>query len=443
MTARQRARLEDLLAWARRRSPFYRELYRGLPQENPGLSQLPPVDKVQLMASFDGWVTDPAVARAGVEGFVADKALVGQPFLGRHFLCTTSGSTGDPGIFLHDPEAMTVYRALSLVRGYVSWMLPGVLFSTLRGGARVAVIIATGGHYAGAAWVERLRRLNPRIAAHARIVSVLMPVEEIVEVLNELRPEVLIGYPTAVTVLAEEQRAGRLHISPTLVATGGEGLTPADRVKVQAALNCPVREAYAASEFMGIAFDCLHGWLHLNSDWAILEPVDEAYRPIPPGQPSRTALLTNLANRVQPLIRYDLGDSITVNPAPCPCGSPLPAIRVEGRRDDILYFQGAGGDRVPVLPMAIAAVVEETPGQQRYQIIQTAPATIAVRLEAAAGHDASAVWEAVAARLRGYLSAQGLPGVAVQRSLDPPARDPVSGKFREVWTDLPRSGAVP
>jgi phenylacetate-coenzyme A ligase PaaK-like adenylate-forming protein len=34
---------------------------------------------------------------------------------------------------------------------------------------------------------------------------------------------------------------------------------------------------------------------------------------------------------VQPLIRYVMGDSVTVNPAPCACGSPLPTIHVERR----------------------------------------------------------------------------------------------------------------
>ena len=42
----------------------------------------------------------------------------------------------------------------------------------------------------------------------------------------------------------------------------------------------------------------------------ILEPVDRDYRPTPPGELSHTVLLTNLANAVQPIIRYDLGDSV-------------------------------------------------------------------------------------------------------------------------------------
>jgi phenylacetate-coenzyme A ligase PaaK-like adenylate-forming protein len=114
-----------------------------------------------------------------------------------------------------------------------------------------------------------------------------------------------------------------------------------------------------------MAFSCPHGWLHLNSDWAVLEAVDENLRPTPRGEPSHTVLLTNLANRVQPIIRYDLGDSVLERPDSCPCGSPLPAIRVVGRRDDILRLIGADGRIVRIVPLAISGVVDETPGALR------------------------------------------------------------------------------
>src|SRR5215210_3034289 len=92
---RQRARLADLIRFARARSPLYHNLYRQLPPHVTELRQLPPVTKAQLMASFDDWVTDPTVTRAGVEAFIADKALVGRRYLGRYAVWTTSGSTGE------------------------------------------------------------------------------------------------------------------------------------------------------------------------------------------------------------------------------------------------------------------------------------------------------------------------------------------------------------
>ena len=53
----------------------------------------------------------------------------------------------------------------------------------------------------------------------------------------------------------------------------------------------------------------------------ILEPVDAAHRPVPDGQVSHTTLLTNLANRTQPLLRYRLSDSLRFLPGGCACAS--------------------------------------------------------------------------------------------------------------------------
>jgi len=37
-------------------------------------------------------------------------------------------------------------------------------------------------------------------------------------------------------------------------------------------------------------------------------------------------LLTNLANLVQPLVRYEIGDIVTMATEPCDCGNHLPLI---------------------------------------------------------------------------------------------------------------------
>jgi phenylacetate-coenzyme A ligase PaaK-like adenylate-forming protein len=254
--------------------------------------------------------------------------------------------------------------------------------------------------------------------------------------LNEFQPAILMGYASAMTLLAREQSAGRLKLDVVLVEPGGECLTPAARSQIEAAFSCLVREGYGASEFASIASDCGHGWLHVNADWVILEPVDEGYQPVPPGQPSRKVLLTNLANRVQPIIRYDLGDSIVVRPDPCPCGIRLPAIRVKGRSAQVLCFQKPNGEPVPLLSLAVETVVEDTPGVRRFQVIQTSPVKLRVRFEAEPDASPQQVGERAAQRLRDYLSVQGLPSVIVEQAPEPPRIDPRTGKFRLVWVDL-------
>jgi phenylacetate-coenzyme A ligase PaaK-like adenylate-forming protein len=388
------------------------------------------------MANFDEWVTDRAVTRSGVEAFIADKTGVGDFYLGRYAVWTSSGVTGRHGIFVHDRDALRVYATLTMVRGMMVWMTPRQGLTFLLRGDPEASVVRTGGHFVAPTVRALYRRHYPRLSTSSRTFSVTMPLAELVRELNALRPTFLVSFPTVLTLLANEQREGRLRINPLFVATTAEWIGRAAREGIAAAFNCPLRNAYAASEFMGIAFDCKKGQLHVNSDWVILEPVDARFEPVPALEASRTVLLTNLVNRVQPIIRYDLGDSVTLSPDPCPCGSPLPAIQVEGRRDEILSFRAPGGEAIKLPPRALADAVEGAAGVRRCQVIQTEPEVLSVRIEVVPGSNGLGVWERVTLRLQDYLSAQGLSSVKIERAKGPPMRDPVSGKFRTVWSEL-------
>lgn len=439
LARRQETRLAALVAHARARSRFFQSLYRHLPPEGIGLRDLPPVTKRALMASFDDWVTDPRVTRAGVEAFVADPARIATPYAGEYFVCTSAGTTGHPGLFVYDRRAVDVFRAISVGRITRAWAGAGGMLRMSRQGFRWAAVVGTGGHYAGAGWMELERRRSRWLARAYRVFAVGQPLAELVAALDAFDPAIVTAYPSALELLAEEQLAGRLRLRPVFVEIAGESTTPEASARAAAAFGCPIRNAYAASEFLVMAFSCGHGWLHLNSDWAVLEPVDEDLLPTPPGEPSHTVLLTNLANRVQPIIRYDLGDSVLVRPDPCPCGCPLPAIRVVGRRDDVLRFTGAGGKVVKIVPLAISGVVDETPGVHRSQLVQTGPSTLRVRLERKAGVDEEVVWRDVATNLAAYLARQGVTGVHVVRASEPPEQGARFGKFRQVIA-VPRAG---
>jgi len=259
---------------------------------------------------------------------------------------------------------------------------------------------------------------------------VLQSTATLVERLNEYQPTLLATYPTAASLLAGERRSGRLAIRPREIWTGGEQLSAAQYADIAAAFDCAVRDNYGASEFLAIAWACDHGALHVNADWIILEPVDEHYRPVPAGQRSHTVLLTNLANSVQPLIRYDLGDSVTWLDAPCPCGSPLPAIRVEGRCDDVIVLNDAAGRAVELLPLAVATVLEDEAGVFRFQLRQTGASSLVLDLDAQAA-DAD-TGQRCRQTLERFLRTQGLPDVELDIERGGLQRHPVSGKVRRV-----------
>lgn len=421
-----RYRLSALVAHARAHSPFYRERYRGLPTD-PALADLPPVARSELMSRFDDWGTDRQVSRAGVEAFLARRP-VGSAYLGRYRAWTSSGTSGTPGIFLQDAHALTVYDALVAAQFQSLAWTPAGVARMAAGGGRAALVAAVGGHYAGIASWEHLRHAYPGL--DARSFSVMTPMPELVAALNDFRPATLAAYPSVLALLAEERAAGRLAIELALAWSGGEHLAPAARAAIERGLGCHVIEEYGASECLSIAHGCARGVLHVNADWVVLEGVDRDGGPVQPGATSHTTLLTNLANRVQPVIRYDLGDRITPLEGPCACGSPLPAIRVEGRKDDIVTLRGPRGARVRLPPLALATVVEEAAGVLRFQLVQDSPRHLAMRIEA--GPARAVAWKRAAPALRAYLDRHGLANVGVTLARDLPRADAASGKLRAV-----------
>ncbi|MDA8201633.1 MAG: phenylacetate--CoA ligase family protein [Chloroflexi bacterium] len=430
IAARQDARLRGIIEHARAHSPFYRARWASLP-DAPHLDELPPVSKPELMARFDDWLTDPRVRLRDVEAFISDPGRVGELFAGEFSAWTTSGTTGQPGVFVHDRVARGVYDALMVTRTHA--LTEGAFLRALGKGLRIATVVATGGHHVSTSLVNVNRRRFPALARRIRIFSVLTPLPRLVAELNAFDPAILIGYPTALDLLAQEAGRGHLRGRPALVVVGGEVLTADARGTIERALGAHLLDLYAAGEFPGIAFSCRFGRLHANSDWVILEPVERDVSPTPPDRASHTVLLTNLANRVQPIVRYDLGDSLTVSSASCACGSPFPVIEVGGRRGDVLRFRGVDGREIRVLPLALGTVVEKTPGVRRFQAYQTGDGELRVRIEPDDEADREATWARVADRVDGYLASQGIAGVGVVRDEAPPARDRRSQKFRSVW----------
>jgi phenylacetate-coenzyme A ligase PaaK-like adenylate-forming protein len=121
--------------------------------------------------------------------------------------------------------------------------------------------------------------------------------------------------------------------------------------------------------------------MHVNADWAILEVVDENNQPVPDGCKGAKVLITNLANYVQPIIRYEIGDIVTMATEPCGCGSNLPLVAgVEGRDSDVFWIPGDEGTRAispAVFDTAIARIVDV----REFQIVQEAADRFRIRIE--------------------------------------------------------------
>src|SRR5690606_5815486 len=186
-----------------------------------------------------------------VRRFVADPTRIGEAFLGRYAVWTSSGTSGVPGIYVQDEDAVAVYGALLSAQADFA---PAADPRALVGGpARLALVAATGGHFAGLVWWQRLCRMYPMLAAQARVFSILEPLDALCEALAAWNPTSIASYPTVLVQLAERQRAGCLSLGPRSLLSGGEGLSDLDRRTIEEAFGCPVIEDYGASECLNIA----------------------------------------------------------------------------------------------------------------------------------------------------------------------------------------------
>jgi phenylacetate-CoA ligase len=460
--AQQTLRLEALLKDAALHSPLYRERLSaarlgGTAHET--LRRMRPVHKRELMQRFADWVTDPALTLPALRAFVRDRGNRGEAFLGRYLVWESSGSSGEPALFVQDQQALAVADALEAARGPIS--LAGASgWSELFTGhslERIALVAATDGHFASVVAFERARELNPWLGATSKSFSFLQPLSQLVAQLNAFDPTVLASYPSMAWVLSEEQKRGRLKIAPHAIWTGGETLTPATRRALGERFHAPVRDNYGASECFIMASECRCGRLHLNADWVILEPVDDAGRAVAAGEFGATTLLTNLANHVQPVIRYDLGDRVRfmlgddesrptrraaagpprgarkLGSGPsfsCACGSTLPVIEVQGRADDVLTLEASDGHEVHLAPLALTTVLEDEAGVFDFQLCQRGPHSLRLDVYGGGPHAGAA------AALRKFLREQGLGTTRLESHSDAhEAERGRSGKQRRVVSE--------
>jgi len=436
LRARQQRRLSTLIAHAQAHSPLLAGQLAGIDPARARLTDLPVSQRTALMADFDGWVTDPALRLDGLRRFTADPSRIGEPYAGGYTIWESSGTSGQPGVFVQDPTAMAVYDALESLRRsdpdpWRRWLNPfGV-------GERWACVGATGGHFATLVSLKRLARRHPALANMVQVFSIMQPTPDLVAALDAFGPTVVATYPTAAALLADEAASGRLRCRPREVWTGGETLGPAMRQHIHQALGAAVRNSYGASEFLPIGWECRHGRMHVNADWVILEAVDAQYRPVPPGSCSHTTLLTNLANKVQPLIRYELGDRITIDAEPCPCGSALPVVQVQGRDDDPLRLAGVHGHEVTLLPLALSTVLEEEAGVYDYELVQRDAHSLVLRVPLPPDEAAPLLARGCAALSR-FAAAQGVASLQVLGEASGPVPRGRSGKARRVQ-GLPRA----
>jgi len=397
----QRRRFEETVRHAVAHSPLYRDLYAGR-----DLTDLPTVSKAQLVDRFDDWVTDPRLRGADLDAHVESLTDQDVLFQDAFRIMPSGGTSGRRALHAFDSGEWTECLA-----AFMRWSdLMGLAPKLPR--LRVASIMSPGARHMTARF-----NLSIDVGVHRTLrLDAGRPVAEQRAALEAFRPDALIGYASAVGLLACDQLDGRLSIAPRIVATTSEVRTDETIDRIRTAWGVQPFDAFGSTEAV-YGGDCAeHAGIHMFEDQCLVEVVDGRL------------VITSFIRRTQPLIRYELGDLAQLDTSACACGRSLARIgAIAGRADDVLDLPAAAGGTVAVHPIAIRSPLSGVPELRRYKVIADRDG-MRVLVELREGGDAVA--ERVADLLRDGLAKAGADVRPTVSIVDALPHDSTSGKFR-------------
>ncbi|WP_022948515.1 phenylacetate--CoA ligase family protein [Methylohalobius crimeensis] len=277
------------------------------------------------------------------------------------FPYNTGGSTGEPLIFYFGRKRQAADAACR-IRARRWW---GVDV-----GDREAFLWGAPTELNRTDWIKSLRdRLCNQRLFNAFAMSP-QHMDRYLDELERFRPKTLYGYASSLSLLAEHsERRGRIPDLSSLkvIYTTGEPLYPHQRELIGRIFNAPVANEYGARDAGLIALESPTGQMLINSEWILVEILDDRGNPVPEGELGEV-VITNLASEVQPFIRYRTGDRARRSRESCRQARGLEVLdEVEGRSTDLIVRS----DGTVMHALALIYVLRETPGVKQFKIVQT------------------------------------------------------------------------
>ncbi len=391
----QRKKLRKMLKYAYEHSAYYRRMFNvsGITARNIGtvpLEEFPTIDKQTLLSHFDEIITVSDISQNELRRFDESAEKDRRAFKGKYHVVHSSGSTGKPGYFVYDNSAWND-MLIGIIRAALWGMSMPQILKFLADKPRIAYIAATDGRYGGAMAVGDG---IDGVGASQIFLDVKTPLSEWTERLREFKPNMIIGYPSAVKILGELAENGDVKLNIARVVTCGEPLGANLRRYLETVFNTDVVNFYGASESLalGVESDPGQGMI-LFDDMNVIEVCEDGM------------YLTSLYNFAQPLIRYRLTDSLTLQSADESCPFTR-AVGLLGRNEDILWFEDGTGRREFLHPLAVEGFCIE--GVMDYQFVQLGLSAFEMRAQVAAEASRFDIREEIVDRMKKVLDEKNL-----------------------------------
>mgnify|MGYP002549728639 CR=1 FL=1 len=397
IAALQEEKLRSLLRFSYQHSAFYRKTFEknGITAENIDtcpLSAFPTMDKKTLLEHFDELVTVPDLKQEELRRFDAEEKADRRPYKDKYHIVHSSGSTGKPGYFVYD-EAAWNSMLLGIIRAALWHMSMPQILKLLVKGPRIVYIAATDGRYGGAMAVG-----DGIDGVHAKqlYLDIKTPLTEWISQIREFKPNMIIGYPSAIKILGELVERGEIRLNIFRVISCGEALGASLRHYLVQTFQAEVINFYGASESLalGVEENPTDGMI-LFDDMNVIEVEDG------------NMYLTSLYNLAQPLIRYRLSDSLTLKEPDASSRCPFTsAMGLLGRNEDILWFEDGNGHREFLHPLAVEGICIE--GLRDYQFRQISPDAFEMLAEITKTASKDAIRAEILTQMKGILMEKNL-----------------------------------
>lgn len=378
----QEQHAQRIVAYAQAHSPFYRQHWVGYNLQQ--WRTLPTVDKCLMMDHFSTFNTlDLALEDAMQVALQAEPSRDFSPMLDGITVGLSSGTSGHRGLFMANQWEQAAWAGTILAR---------TLHHLPTKHLRVAFFLRSN---------NNLYEQVGGMLMQFRYFDLMLPLAETVASLNTFRPHILVGPPSLLGFLALEQKQDHLHIQLEQFISVAEVLEEQDRVPLETIFQVPVEQMYQCAEGL-LAVSCAKGSLHIQEDLVVLQ-----FEALADQHSQRvTPIVTDLWRTTQPIIRYRLNDILQLATQPCACGSAFRVIKmIEGRRDDICYFESQTGEVIPFYPdMIRRMVLLASPDIEDYYVAQERCGHLSIHLIPKVHAEFETVASAVSANVRATLA---------------------------------------
>ena len=341
----QLSRLRQLLTHVQATVPYYRKLFAqlGFKVEDirsiADLSRLPLLDKAKIRANTD------ALKAEGAQDLAR---------------FNTGGSSGEPLIFYIGKERVS-HDVAAKWRATRWWNVDIGDREIVVWGSPIELGAQDG-----------MRALRDRMLRTKLLPAFEMSEQKLDGFLNEIRaarPKMLFGYPSALSHFARHAEAKKLRMDNLGIRVAfvtSERLYDNQRDQISKAFGCPVANGYGGRDAGFIAHACPEGSMHITAEDIIVEIVDADGVPVPAGVAGEI-VVTHLATKAFPFIRYRTGDIGVLDSKPCACGRGLPLLKeIQGRSTDFLVAQNG----TVMHGLALIYILRDLPQVRAFKIIQ-------------------------------------------------------------------------